>query len=40
VHGQADTTIPSAASTLAAVRLGAAGFNVELDVEPGAGIRF
>jgi len=37
VHGQADTTIPAAASTLAAAQLGAAGFKVELDVEPGVG---
>jgi phospholipase/carboxylesterase len=37
VHGQADTTIPAAASTLAAAQLGAAGFMVELDVEPGVG---
>jgi len=37
VHGQADTTIPSAASTLAAAQLGAAGFQIELDVEPGVG---
>ncbi|TWF43369.1 alpha/beta hydrolase [Neorhizobium alkalisoli] len=37
VHGQADTTIPAAASTLAAAQLGAAGFRVELDVEPGVG---
>lgn len=37
VHGQADTTIPSAASTLAAAQLGAGGFNVELDIEPGVG---
>jgi len=37
VHGQADTTIPAAASTLAATQLSAAGFKVELDVEPGVG---
>ncbi|MBX4900116.1 prolyl oligopeptidase family serine peptidase [Sinorhizobium sp. B11] len=37
VHGQADTTIPAAASTLAAAQLGATGFAVELDVEPGVG---
>ncbi|WP_075856590.1 alpha/beta hydrolase [Rhizobium hainanense] len=37
VHGQADRTIPAAASTLAAAQLGAAGFDVELDVEPGVG---
>ncbi len=37
VHGQADATIPAAASTLAAARLGAAGYKVELDVEPGVG---
>lgn len=37
VHGQADTTIPAAASTLAAAQLGAAGFEVELDIEPGVG---
>jgi phospholipase/carboxylesterase len=37
VHGQADTTIPAAASTLAAAQLGAAGFKVELDIEPGVG---
>lgn len=33
VHGQADRTIPAAASTLAAAQLRAAGFKVELDVE-------
>lgn len=37
VHGQADTTIPAAASTLAATQLGAAGFHVELEIEPGVG---
>jgi phospholipase/carboxylesterase len=37
VHGRADTTIPAAASTLAAAQLGAAGFKVELDIEPGVG---
>jgi phospholipase/carboxylesterase len=37
VHGQADTTIPAAASALAAAQLGAAGFDGELDVEPGVG---
>ncbi|MFK0335330.1 alpha/beta hydrolase [Rhizobium sp. NPDC090275] len=37
VHGQADTTIPAAASTLAAATLRAAGFHVRLDVEPGVG---
>lgn len=37
VHGQADTTIPAAASTLAAAQLGAAGCKVELDVEPDVG---
>ncbi|MDM9627743.1 prolyl oligopeptidase family serine peptidase [Rhizobium sp. S152] len=37
VHGQADTTIPAAASTLAAAQLRTAGFNVELDVEPAVG---
>lgn len=37
VHGQSDTTIPAAASTLAAAQLGAAGFDVELCVESGVG---
>jgi len=37
VHGQADTTIPAAASTLAAAQLGAAGFDVELAIEPDVG---
>lgn len=37
VHGQADTTIPAAASTLAASQLRAAGFRVELDIEPAVG---
>jgi phospholipase/carboxylesterase len=37
VHGQADTTIPAAAATLVAAQLGAAGFKVEPDVEPGVG---
>lgn len=37
VHGRADTTIPAAASTLAAAQLGAAGFKVELDIEPDVG---
>ena len=37
VHGQVDTTIPYAASTLAAAQFRAAGFDVELDVEPGVG---
>lgn len=37
VHGQTDTTIPAAASTLAAAQLAAAGFKVELDIEPGVG---
>jgi len=37
VHGQADTTIPAAASTLAAAQFGAAGFDVEFDIEPGVG---
>ncbi|MBY3243178.1 prolyl oligopeptidase family serine peptidase [Rhizobium laguerreae] len=37
VHGQRDTTIPVTASTLAAAELGAAGFKVELDIEPGVG---
>ncbi len=39
VHGQADKTIPPAASTLAAAQLGAAGFQVELVIEPGVGHR-
>nr|WP_206615917.1 hypothetical protein [Rhizobium leguminosarum] len=34
VHGQHDTTIPAAASTLAAAMLGAAAFKVDLDIEP------
>lgn len=37
VHGKADTTIPPMASTLAAAQLEAAGFKVELDIEPGLG---
>lgn len=37
VHGQADTTIPAAASTVAAAQLGRVGFRVGLDVEPGVG---
>ncbi|MBW9117377.1 dienelactone hydrolase family protein [Rhizobium cauense] len=37
VHGQDDATIPAAASTLAAAQLQAAGFSVELSVEPGVG---
>lgn len=37
VHGQADMTIPATASTLAAAQLGAAGFHVEVDLEPGVG---
>ncbi|WP_222029173.1 prolyl oligopeptidase family serine peptidase [Rhizobium laguerreae] len=37
VHGQRDTTIPAAASALAAAQLGAAGFKVALKVEPGVG---
>jgi phospholipase/carboxylesterase len=37
VHGGDDRTIPSMASTLAAAQLGAAGYKVELDVEPGVG---
>jgi len=37
VHGQADATIPAAASALAAAQLRAAGFDVELDIEMGVG---
>jgi phospholipase/carboxylesterase len=37
VHGEADQTIPAFASTMAAARLGAAGFKVELEVEEGVG---
>nr|WP_245514534.1 hypothetical protein [Rhizobium leguminosarum] len=37
MHGQHDTTIPAAASTLAAAQLRAAGFKVDLDIEPGVG---
>ncbi len=37
VHGAADNKIPSMASTLAAAQLGAAGFEVELKIEPGVG---
>ncbi|NNU68961.1 MULTISPECIES: alpha/beta hydrolase [Rhizobium] len=37
VHGEADQTIPAFASTMAAAQLGAAGFGVELDVQPGVG---
>jgi len=36
-HGQLDTTIPAAASTLAAARLRHAGFAVHLDLDPGVG---
>ncbi|WP_246617925.1 alpha/beta hydrolase [Rhizobium populisoli] len=35
VHGQADTTIPATASTLAASQLGTARFEVEVDVKLG-----
>ncbi|WP_234881912.1 alpha/beta hydrolase [Agrobacterium larrymoorei] len=37
VHGQADTIIPAADSMMAASQFQAAGFEVELDVEPGVG---
>ncbi|MBY3495304.1 prolyl oligopeptidase family serine peptidase [Rhizobium laguerreae] len=37
VHGQRDTTIPAIASRLADAQLGAAGFKVELKIEPGVG---
>jgi phospholipase/carboxylesterase len=37
VHGQADLTIPSMASTMAAGQLKGAGFTVELDLLPGVG---
>ena len=37
VHGADDRTIPSVASTMAARQLRAAGFSVELEIEPGVG---
>ncbi len=37
VHGEADRTIPSMASTMAAGQLKGAGFTVELDLLPGVG---
>ncbi len=37
VHGADDRTIPSVASTMAAGQLRAAGFSVELEIEPGVG---
>jgi phospholipase/carboxylesterase len=37
VHGAADNRIPSMASTLASAQLSAAGFAVELEIEPGVG---
>jgi phospholipase/carboxylesterase len=37
VHGAADNRIPSMASTFAAAQFGTAGFEVELEIEPGVG---
>lgn len=37
IHGANDRTIPSVASTTAAGQLRAAGFSVELEIEPGVG---
>ncbi len=37
LHGKDDPTIPPMASTMAANQLGAAGFNVELDILPSVG---
>lgn len=37
IHGQNDRSIPAATSTSAAMQLRAAGFKVELDIEPGVG---